>query len=306
MAILNNLELYKYIIIADFVPIIGMWFLLGLLFLSFLRLQVSVIALKLLQFVYSSNFGQPGKNEEEKKVTFELKEKWISLKVQGNVIHFPQVLNGLVALLLYSVCATSFAVFWDSTIVRSKMDNCIFGDGFDCFLRNSRLTAKPLNCSNFTDTDNIGVVCHKLQWDYGQGISDAGGMFSAATFTLFLVVFGILKIKKVLILIAIYCCYKCCSCKCCCSCCYRMKHHRKLEKTVTAFMFVVQLVALAAMSFVFILFLTHAPLWDYFRYNAARMMKTLCLLFTLFMLACIPWYFCYIEYDVEETKNKND
>ena len=323
------MHLYSYIILADLIPIITAWFTLGILFLFFLKHEVNEFGLKLLQFVYSSNFGKLTKKEKEKNndaaskkndkakdkdtkfyedVSFKLAKKWIALKVGNDTIYFPTALNGFVTLLLYCVCATSFAVSWDSTIVQTKADNCLVGEGFDCFLRNSRLSAEPLNCSDYEDPGDDGVICHKLQWDALQGTTDAGGMFTSSTIILWFSVTVILQVKKFLIWLTICCCSKkCCSKECCCKCYYRKKHYKTIEKVVTGFMFSIQLVCLIVVTSVLFLIFAHAPVWNYFRYNSARMMKTMCFIFSLLILIFVPWYFCFIEYGTKvEHGTKND
>ena len=197
------------------------------------------------------------------------------------------------------MCATSFAVFWDSSIVKTKADNCLAGEGFDCFLLDSRLSAEPLNCSNYEDPDYIGVICRELQWDVTQGTTDAGGMFTASTIILVVTVTAILQVKRFLIWLTIFCCSK----KCCYKCYFRTKHYKTIEKVVIGFMFAIQLVCLIVVTVVLFLFFALAPLWNYFRYNSARMMKTLCFIFSLLILMFVPWYFCFIEYGTKNGKN---
>ena len=317
------MHLYSYIILADLIPIIAFWLILGLSFLSFLKHEVNELGLKLLQFIYSSNFGKSThKNEKEKsekdaskkndkekekegkenedKVSFKLTKKWITLKVGNDTIYFPTVLNGFVTLLLYCVCATSFAVFWDSTIIKTKADNCVVGEGFDCFPRNSRLSAEPLNCSNYEGPDDLGVVCRKLQWDFTQGATDAGGMFTASAIILVVTVTVILQVKRFMIRLTISCCSK----ECCCKCYYRKMHYKTIEKVVIVAMFAIQLVSLVAVTGVLFLLFAYASVWNYFRYNSARMMKTLCFIFSLLILMFVPWYFCFIEYGTKNGKTE--
>ena len=326
MIALKGLHLYCYIILADMIPIIIVWLVLGIFFLLILKHRMNELRLKLLQIIYSSNFGKSTNNKEkakskkdaskkdykekekegkdkkfcEDKVSFKLTKEWITLKLGNDTIYFPSVLNGFVTLLLYCVCATSFAVFWDSTIVKTKVDNCLVGEGFDCFLRDSRLSAEPLNCSNYEDPDSGGVICLRLQWDVTQGMTDAGGMFTASTIILGVAVTAILQVKRFLIRLTIFCCCK----KCCYKCYYGTKHYKTIEKVVIGFMFTIQLVCLIAVTGVIFLLFAYAPVWNYLRYNSARMMKTLCFIFSLLILTNVPWYFCFIEYGTKNDKTE--
>ncbi len=235
-------------------------------------------------------------------ISFTSNGKWISLQVQRQKVHLPSILNGLVSLLLYSVCATSFAVFWDGALIQSKFDNCISGEGFSCFPRNSRLTDAPVNCSSYTE-DVVGLICFKFQWDVSKGLADAGGIVNAATLVLVITVTIILTIKTILTWL-IVCLGYTKHPDCCCRCSFKKRYFKRIESAVITTMFVFQVIAILISVTAVLLVLGIGPLWNYFRHDYARMMKILCFFLTIFILLCIPWYICYIEDVSEEDKAK--
>ncbi len=285
--------LYFYLIIWDLVPIALFWLLWGLFLLCFLKDTVHEVIFTFLELIYSKTFNTPEQKgyKEEKEDRYKLDSrgyKWLILKSN---IHVPGILSGMLVFLVYCVVATAFAVFWDTTFIQSKVDNCVIGEEFDCFTKNSRLNSKPLDCrlKNYNDSD---TVCYKLAWNIGEGLADAGGILTMSS--------AVLTGSAVVVLNAKLYLGKCLEC---CKCCKRSKRTR--QNIVISVLLGFQLILLLGVSAGLLSLLMLPYLWNLVRSNTAMLMKTLSVLFTLYSMGWLPWYFCYIV-DSDDEKSKNE
>ena len=144
-------ELYIYLVVLDMVPIFIIWTISAFVFLYFLKPTVNKAILQIIK-IYSSSFELEAETESSgSSHRIEISGyKWLSLQVSGDCkVHFPGLVNGMLIFLVYCVWASTVAIFWDKALLASKIDECIIGDGFDCFERQSMLNSTPQNCSEF-------------------------------------------------------------------------------------------------------------------------------------------------------------
>lgn len=272
-------------------PIFMLWILLAILFVFQLKPTISKVIVYILK-VYSSNFELETESSERFKLEAQSSEgtgyTWLSLKIDNNHrIHFPRMVKGMLVFLLYCVCASTVAIFWDKAVLASKIDECIIGDGFDCFRRDSRLTYLPLNCSTFNKS--VSIVCYRIAMDFPRGIAEAGGVpvtsASILVATAKVLFYSKVYFKKIL----------CCKCR-----------NKTKEKIITLVMATAQIFLLAISMFAIIGGLTITPAWNYLRSNAAKLLTTMSTVLTIYAIIWIPWYLCYFETIKKENNTKKE
>ena len=199
------------------------------------------------------------------------------------------------------VCAATLAIFWDSGMLVSKIDECIIGDGFDCYRRESMLKSLPLDCTTFNESvgkglgKGLGIVCYKIQVDFPMALTEAGGVPVTSATILLSVAKGLFYFKVGFRHILTKCC--CCRCKSengengkkqCCK-------RESRERTIIFVMAAAQIILLIAMLGGIICALAISQLWNYLRSDGAKLLSTLSIVLTIYAILWIPWYLCYFE-----------
>lgn len=260
-------QLFWYLVVFDLVPIVIWWFLLAIALLDYLRPVVNKTVVLTMQAVYSKEFSLLEKQQKE--------DLWITYEAGGVKVYFPKVINGMLIFLFYSICATSIAAFWDKAVIQFRKDQCIVGDEFNCYLQGSRLRTNALDCgvSNYSDS---AIVCYSLRFDYGSGIADAGGIFSASSVALMVVAKVIIHTRKGLR----WCCSKC---------------MKRQERFVMVTLWALQTLSLFLIAIALGLVLSFTPLWNRITMDFARLLKIISISVTIYVTLWIPWYWCYFE-----------
>lgn len=281
------LPLYAYLVGIDMGPIFVIWLVSAIFFVCHLKPSISKVAVQIIK-VYSSSFELEAEAESSNSSqVIELSGyTWLSLKLSDSCkVHYPRIVIGMLIFLIYCIWASTVAIFWDKAMLTSKIDECIVGDGFDCFRRDSRLQSLPLDCATFNES--VSIICYKIRVDFPRGVAEAGGV-PVTSATIFLTV------AKAIFYIKLYLkkCFKKCGCTC------------DTERFIVKLMATLQMLLLIGMLGGIIGALTISPLWNHVRSNGAKLMSTSSIALTIYAIIWIPWYLCYFEVvDQKEKKN---
>lgn len=283
---MSELPLYVYLIGIDIGPIFLIWLVLAVSLVCCLKPTIKKVAVQIIK-LYSSSFELEAEEESCNSAQgIQLSGyTWLSVQLSdSHRMHYPRIVIGMLIFLIYCVWASTVAIFWDKAMLTSKINECIVGDGFDCFRRDSRLESLPLDCTTFNKS--VSIVCYKIIVDFPRGLAEAGGV-PITSATIFLTVAkSIFYIKVCLKKFLNY--IKC--------------SRENRERTIVLLMAFAQISLLIATLGVIIGGLTISPAWNYLRSNGAKLMSTLSILLTLYAIIWIPWYLCYVE--IVDKKNE--
>lgn len=272
--------LYAYLICFDMVPIFILWLALAFVVLWFLKPMVNRTVVEIIKVAYSTYFelGEEAKTYEDGKPQSN-DYQWLTFQVDNYKVHFPGLVNGMLIFLVYSVWAATAAVFWDTAVVQTRIDECIIGDNFDCYTQESRLTSFPLNCTSFNES-GTSLICYKLNFRFSRGISEAGGVMVTSS-AIFMVVARVIIFTKAF-----------------------GKKKKIGERVIVILMAAAQFSLLLILLSLIIIVLAVTPLWNILRSDAARLLKALSIVFTIYALIWVPWYLCHFEIDNKTKKKK--